>query len=121
MRRWQKPWMVEHVISSSAASAALRLSSAARPRGRPGKRDTKLGWDVAVRERAHEGPDPDQQLARGELGEGHGGDVTWAETPACQQQGDAAGHDSGLAGAGAGLDQEGAVVNSDGVPSGSIV
>ena len=39
--------------------------------------DAKLGRDVAGGERAHECPHPDQQLARGELGEGHGGDMSW--------------------------------------------
>ena len=82
--------------------------------------DAKLGRDVAGHKRAHEGAHPDQQLARGELGEGHGGDGLGCGA-ACQQHGDAAGHDSGLARAGAGLDQEGAVVNRDGLPPGGIV
>ena len=82
--------------------------------------DAKLGRDLASRERAHEGADPDQQLARRELGEGHGGDGLGRST-ACQQHGDTARHDRGLARAGAGLDEEGAVVDRNGGPPGGIV
>ena len=53
-------------------TAALLVREAVR------QRDAKLGRNLAGRKRAHEGPHPDQQLARGELGEGHGGDVLWA-------------------------------------------
>ena len=48
----------------------------------PRQGDAKLGWNVAGCERAHKGPHPDEQLARGELGEGHSGDRLGAALPA---------------------------------------
>ena len=47
--------------------------------------------------------DTDHQFARGELGEGDGGDAFGLDA-AGQEHGDAASHDRGLAGAGSGLD-----------------
>ena len=67
--------------------------------------DAKLGRDVVARKRSHKGPYPDEQLARGEFGEGHGGDMSWFDAPG-QQHGDPARHDRGLARARAGLDEE---------------
>ena len=80
----------------------------------------QFGRNLAGRERAHESPHPDQQLARGELGERHRGDGLGRDAFG-QQHGDAAGHDRRLARARPGLDQEGAVADRDGVPPGGIV
>ena len=105
--------LVERRVRSGEI-AALLLREAA------GQGDAKLGLDFAGRESAHESPHPDQQLARGELGEGHGGDRP-GRAALGQQHGNASRHDSGLARASPGLDQEGAVVDRDSVAPGGIV
>ena len=82
--------------------------------------DAQLDRNVACRKCADEGPHPDEQLTRGELGEGHSGDGLGRDASG-QQHGDATRHDSSLAGTRPGLHQEGAIVVCDGAPSGGIV
>ena len=64
----------------------------------------KLDRNVTGHKRAHEGPHPDQQLARGELGERHRGNGP-GRNPSGQQCRDAARQNRGLARARTSFDQ----------------
>ena len=77
-----------------------------------GQGDPKLGGNATCRQLANEVADTDEKLAGRELGERHRGDGL-GRNAFGQHQSDAAGHDGGLAGTGAGLDQKRAVVNAD--------
>ncbi len=85
-----------------------------------GQRHPQFGRDLAGREVGDELADTGQQLARGKLGEGDGGDGTRRDALR-QHGGDAAGHDSGFARTGAGLDQDRAVVQADGIAAGTVI
>ena len=101
--------MVEQVISSIAALAAARWRR--WPSDRPSGKATRSSAGMrACRQLADEVADTDEKLAGGELGERHRGDRLWRNAFG-QHQGDAAGHDGGLAGTGAGFDQERAIMN----------
>ena len=79
--------------------AALLFRQAVRQGG------AKLDRNLTGRKRAHKGAHPDQQFARGELGERHGGNGPGRDA-ARQQHHDPARQNSGLARSRAGLDQE---------------
>ena len=55
---------------------------------------------------ADEADDPLAQLRRGPVGEGHGQDPPWGDVLDADEVGDPVGQDAGLAGAGAGEDQQ---------------
>ena len=80
----------------------------------------KLDRDIFGRKRAHEGPHPNEQLACGELGERHGGNGVGRD-PSGQQHGDAARQNCGFARSRAGLHQERAVADRDGLAPRGIV
>jgi hypothetical protein len=85
-----------------------------------GQRHAQFGRDRAGREVGDELADTRQQLARGEFGEGDGGDGT-RRNAFGQHGGDAAGHDGGLARTRAGLDQDRAIMEADRIAARAVV
>ena len=85
-----------------------------------GQGDAKLRRDASGSERGGELAYPDEQLARGELGERHRGDRL-RRNPFGEHQGDAPGHDGGLARARARFDQEGAIMDRNGGAPGGVI
>ena len=85
-----------------------------------GQCNTQLGRDAAGGEFADKLTHADEEFAGREFGEGHRRD-RFGGYAFGQHQGDAAGHDRGLSRARAGLDQEGAIMNRDGVAAGSVI
>ena len=93
---------------------ALRLRQAV------GQRHAQFGGDVAGREVGDKFADAREQLAGRELGEGDGGDGARRDAFG-EHDGDASGHDGGLARARAGFDQDRPIMEADRVAARAVV
>jgi hypothetical protein len=111
--------MVEQVISSIAALAAVRLRRWVSDK--PSGSATRSSVAITPAERSgDELADARQQLARGEFGEGDGGDGA-RRNAFSEHGGDAPSHDGGLARTRARLDQDGAIMKADRMTARAVV